>query len=87
MFRDNTAESRFELDAGGRVVFADYSREGDVMAILHVETPQELRGQGLAGRLMKEIMEKAAQDNLRVKSVCPYAASWIRLHREYHTLL
>jgi uncharacterized protein len=49
--RDNTALSRFELDAGGVTAFVNYRIEGGTIALLHTETPPQARGQGLASQL------------------------------------
>ena len=85
--RDNPQEGRFELDVGGRTVFASYARQGSVLAILHVEAPPPLRGTGAAGRLMTGVMEIARAESLKVLPLCGYAAAWIRRHEAYRDLL
>lgn len=80
---DNTARSRFEYDVDGRIVFANYRRDGDTVLIPHVEAPPSLRGTGAADRLMRGIMELARRDGLRIVPICSYAAAWMRRHREY----
>jgi len=47
--KDNTERSRFELDVDGKIVFASYRRDGDLVRIPHVEAPPSLRGTGAAG--------------------------------------
>src|SRR6478736_3487099 len=42
--KDNIERSRFELDVGGQIVFADYARTGDTVVIRHVEAAVPLRG-------------------------------------------
>jgi predicted GNAT family acetyltransferase len=49
--RDNTALSRFEFDAGGVTAFVNYRIDGGTITLLHTETPQQARGQGLASQL------------------------------------
>ena len=46
--RQNTALSRFELDVGGALAFANYRLADGVVTFLHTETPPALRGQGVA---------------------------------------
>lgn len=75
--RDNASAHRFELDEGGRTVFADYRREGDRLFIDHVETPLALRGHGAAGRLMERIAELARTEGRTIVPVCSYAAAWL----------
>ena len=78
---------RFELVEQGRLAFAEYRREGDVLVIPHVEADPALRGQGTAGRLMEGVLEYARGRGLKVTPVCGYAAAYIRRHPEYHDLL
>lgn len=59
LIQDNTDRSRFELHVDGQVVFASYRRQGEVLAIYHVEAPPQLRGTGAAGRLMRGVAEAA----------------------------
>lgn len=80
-FKDDAQASRFELDEGGGVTFADYRREPGRLIIDHVETPISLRGQGAAGRLMEAILARAAEENREVVPLCSYAAAWLKRRR------
>jgi predicted GNAT family acetyltransferase len=85
--RDNQERSRFELEEGGAVAFANYRREGGKLVIRYVEAPPVLRGTGAAGRLMQGVMEIARAEGASVVPLCSYAAIWIRRHKEWHGLL
>ena len=85
--KDNAAKSRFELEEQGEVAFADYQRSGDVLVIPHVEAPVALRGTGTAGRLMQGLLDLVRQRGLKVVPSCPYAAAFIRRHKQYADLL
>jgi predicted GNAT family acetyltransferase len=85
--RDNTQQSRFELDKNGLVAFANYRRQGPVLVIQHVEAPIPLRGTGAAGELMRGVVEIARAEGRKVAPRCGYAFAWIRRHKEYHDLL
>ncbi len=87
LIQDNTGHSRFELNVDGQVVFASYRRQGEVLAIYHVEAPPQLRGTGAAGRLMRGVAEAARQEGRKVAPYCGYAAAWLRRHKEYRDLL
>jgi predicted GNAT family acetyltransferase len=87
LVQDNTGRSRFELDVDGLVVFASYRRQGDTLAIYHVEAPPRLRGTGAAGRLMRGVAEVARQEGRTIVPYCGYAAAWLRRHKEYRDLL
>ena len=43
--RDNTEQSRFEMDTGAGLAVADYRLNGSTMTIYHSEVPPPLRGQ------------------------------------------
>jgi hypothetical protein len=85
--KDNPAKNRYELDIDGKIVFANYRRQGSTLYIPYVEAPVSLRGTGAAGRLMQGVMEIARAEELKVVPICGYAASWVRRHREHHDLL
>lgn len=85
--RDNKAEKRFEMAAEGGLVFADYQRRDGVFAITHVETPEALRGRGLAGRLMDGVMALARAGGFKVRPVCPFAVAHLARHREHRDLV
>lgn len=85
--RDNAEESRFELEIGGRIVFARYVRRGSTLVIPYVEAPVPLRGTGVASQLMTGVMEIVRAEGLKVRPLCGYAAAWIRRHKQYHDLL
>jgi predicted GNAT family acetyltransferase len=87
LVQDNTNRMRFELQVDGQVVFATYHRQGETLAIYHVEAPPQLRGTGAAGRLMQGVAEAARQEGWKVAPYCGYAAAWLRRHKEYRDLL
>jgi hypothetical protein len=51
--RDNKDRSRFELDAGNEIAFANYRLTPSAVIITHTETPRALRGRGIASELIK----------------------------------
>ena len=76
--RNNTEQNRFEIEVEGQIIFADYKLDGEKLYITHVETPTELRGKGTAAKLMQEIADHAASNNLSIIPICGYAAAWMR---------
>lgn len=84
---DNPALSRLELAIGDQVAFAEYRRRPGLLLITHVETPQALRGGGVAGRVMKGVLRYAREAGLKVVPMCPYADAYIRRHPEYRNLV
>ncbi|MBC7037520.1 N-acetyltransferase, partial [Salmonella enterica subsp. enterica serovar Enteritidis] len=51
--RDNREKSRFELDIGSDIAFANYRLTPSAVIITHTETPAALRGRGVASELVK----------------------------------
>jgi predicted GNAT family acetyltransferase len=86
-FVDNAERSRFELAEGGAIVFANYRRNGDVVAIPHVEAAPSLRGTGAAARLMARVAEHLRANGLKARPICSYAVAWFRRHPGYQDIL
>lgn len=78
---NNIQKSRFELEVQGHIAYADYAIENDVLHIKYVFAPPELRGTGAAGNLMKEIVQFAEENHMKINPICGYAASWLRRHK------
>ncbi len=85
--RHNVAESRFEVEVDGRLAVADYERRGEAMVLTHTLVPPELRGRGLAERLVRAALDHARAEQRRVVPACSYVAAFIARHAEYQSLL
>lgn len=81
-FINNTAKNRFELHVGGAFAYADYRVNGQQLFIDKVEAPVALRGTGVAGRLMQNIVDAAKRAGLEIVPVCPYAVSWLQRQQQ-----
>lgn len=84
---DNPTLRRFELIEEGRLAFADYRLDGDLLILPHVEADPALRGKGTAGRLMAAVLELARERGWKVRPICGYAAAFIQRHPEFEDLL
>jgi predicted GNAT family acetyltransferase len=84
---DNPAQSRFELDLGAAVAVAYYKVDGDRIALLHTEVPQELSGRGIGSRLAKGVFEALRTRGVGVVAKCPFMASYAARHPEYARML
>lgn len=49
--------------------------------------PDELRNQGIAGKITAYALQYAKDNNYRVIPSCPYVKNYIDAHPEYQTLL
>lgn len=79
----NPNENRFETRVGEYLSKLDYLQDGKNFVITHVGVHPELRGQGVAGRIVEVSLAYAKEKSLRVIPMCSYAASFIRRHPEY----
>ena len=58
------------------------------IALLHrVYVDETLRGQGIASRLMDEVVRYLKERGLMVCPTCPYARAWFDRHPEYAGLV
>lgn len=83
----NEAQSQFELVLPGGTAVCAYRRHGDVLALVHTETPWALQGQGAAAHLVGQVLAWARGHGLKVQPRCSYVASYLRRHPEHHDLL
>lgn len=84
---DNTARQRFEWTEEGKLAFADYQMDGNLLILPHVEADPGLRGKGSAGRLMTAVLDLARERGWEVQPICGYAVAFVQRHPVYHDLL
>jgi len=85
--RDNTAEHRFEMDVGGELAVAYYRRTPGVLALTHTEVPASLRGQGVASRLVRSVLEAARAEGVKVAPRCSFVSAYLASHPEFKDLV
>jgi len=85
--RDNTALSRFELDAGGVTAFVNYRLGAGVITLLHTETPAQARGQGIASQLIAGALQTARARGLKVIPRCGFVRAYIAKHPQFGDLV
>ena len=85
--RDNKERSRFELDVGEAMAFANYRLTPQAVIITHTETPRALRGQGVASELVKGALELIRADGQKVIAGCGFVVDYLRKHPQYADLM
>ena len=78
---------RFELERDGQIAYLEYSLAGTVLALIHSEVPEKLRGHGLAHELAHTALQYARENHLKVDVICPSVAKYLEDHPEYSDLL
>ena len=78
----------FSLDESGRLlaVVTFPQREG-VAEIDHTFVDPSLRGQGVAGQLLKAAADTLRAEGRKARPTCSYAVRWFETHPEYADLL
>lgn len=65
-----------------------YKEKDDQTIIVdHTYVSDELRGQGIAGKLVAVITDFARNEGLKIVPTCPYVASKMEKTPEYHDLI
>ncbi|RII42303.1 N-acetyltransferase [Galactobacter valiniphilus] len=78
---DDPAQSRFELQEGGKVIgFAAYVQHDGRRIFHHTVVDEAYNGQGLASRLVAAALRETFDAGLAVVPVCPYVRSWLERH-------
>ena len=85
--RHHEAASRFEAEIDGGLAFAQYRREGDVLAVTHTEVPPQAQGRGVAALVVQALLDHARAEGLKVRPRCSYVVAYMRRHRETQDLL
>ncbi|MBR0817829.1 GNAT family N-acetyltransferase [Bradyrhizobium liaoningense] len=85
--RDNKDRSRFELDAGNEIAFANYRLTPSAVIITHTETPRALRGRGIASELVKGALDLIRRDGKKVIAGCGFVVDYLERHPEEADLL
>jgi uncharacterized protein len=85
--RHAAERSRFEALVQGQLCIAQYRLIDGVMWLTHTETPPQLRGLGLAARVVQAALDHARAHGLKVRPACSYVHSYMRRHPEAQDLM
>lgn len=86
--RESRDGRRFELwEDGEPAGYADTVVIDGVMAVPHTEVEPARTGRGLAGELVRVLLDTARTRDHLVLPQCPYVSAWIRRHPEYVDLV
>ena len=84
--RNNVARHRFELDVDGHTAIAVYRLSPGRITFIHTEVPPELRGCGVASRLVRGVLEAMRAQRLKVSATCSFVTQYIENHPEFADL-
>lgn len=68
--------------------FISYERRADgVLDLQHTVVPVEWRRHGIGAELVKQTMEIARREGMRVIATCPYIVSWLEKNIEFRDVV
>ena len=80
-------KQKFYMVVDGLESHLEYARMNSILNLNHTYVPNELRGKGIAGKIVKAALTYAEENNLKIIPSCSYVADYIRRHKEYQPLL
>ena len=81
------AQHRFRTELEGHEAELVYRLRDGRLIIEHTGVPEAIGGRGVAGELVRAVLEYARAEGLRVVPACSYSAVYIRRHPEYADLV
>jgi predicted GNAT family acetyltransferase len=85
---DNPSELRYELWSAETLAGSiRYTRDGDVVTMVHTEVDPAFEGEGLGNTLVAGALDDARARGKRIRPLCPFVAAYIRRHPDYADLL
>jgi predicted GNAT family acetyltransferase len=81
--------NRFTIQLAPDVeAFIEYERrEDEVLDLQHTMVPVEWRRHGIGGELVKQTMEIARRDGIRVIATCPFIVSWLEKNVQFRDVV
>lgn len=76
-FKVNEEEKQFELHHNSHVAFLEFFREGEKIYLTHTETPEALRGKGVAAQLVQRSLQCCKDNGFIVVPQCSYVAHYV----------
>lgn len=71
-------------DGSGRIIAeVTFPTSNGISTIDHTFVDSTLRGQGVAGKLVKQAADKILADGNKIAATCSYAVAWFQRHPEY----
>lgn len=79
--------NRFEIENQGGEAYLEYVIAEGIMDITHTFVPPVMEGKGFGSALVKQALEYARENHLKVASSCVFAENYIFRHKGYEDLL
>ena len=74
----------YATDPSGRIIAeVTFPSKDGVATVDHTFVDASLRGEGVAGKLIKLAADKILADGNKISATCSYAVAWFKRHPEY----
>ncbi len=83
----NAAAHRYEAVVDGHLSICEYELADGRMVFTHTVVPGELRGRGIAEKLVRAALADSRATGRKVVPACSYVAKFIERHKEYQDLV
>jgi uncharacterized protein len=81
---DNPSELRYELWSEDILTGTiRYTRDGDVLTLVHTEVDPAFEGEGLGSALIAGALDDVRARGKRIIPVCPFVRAYLQRHPEY----
>lgn len=74
-------------ETGNLLAEVTFPEQGELAVINHTYVDASLRGQGVAGQLLRAVADTLRQEGRKAKPTCSYAVYWFENHPEEQDLL
>ena len=86
--KHNSEFRKFYINVNGREAFLRYEKTGEgVLEFRTLFVPKNLRGVGIAEKVLKRAIGYAEKNNFKVKTNCAYINGFLEGHPEYREIL
>lgn len=83
----DTQKQKFYIVVDGLESHLEYIKTEKVLNLNHTFVPNELRGKGIAAKLVEAALAYVKANNLKIIPSCWYVAGYICKHKEYEELV
>ncbi|PLX21080.1 MAG: N-acetyltransferase [Salinivirgaceae bacterium] len=81
--KHNVSKSRYEFYIEGFTPHLEYEIKENKIYLTHTRVSEELRGQGIAGKLVSAVLEELHNSEFKIIPVCDYVKAFIEKHPEW----
>lgn len=78
--------SSFVIKIDNAASYVSYSLNGSIMELYTTYTPPQLRGKGLAEKVVRAALDYAKENQLKIVPTCSYVRVFLERHPEYKSL-